>query len=262
MLRMIVLHLALALTASPAMSQTFLPDPAEQTAFAIQWEKPLLDDFGTLASYSSIVEVDVIFPLNSGESLQVGIPLALAGGEGLDGTSMYAGNLRATLLYGDPENLRGFIGVTLPTGTNVAGPEGAGFVGLFSWVQEPEKWIDDLISLRVAVMPSRELEGGGRLGLSLGGAAVAPDDFDNLTGYLRLAAWGRVPAGSAELRGDLGTALVVNGEGGLGRRSVVHLNVAATLPELSGNPGLFIRVPIDDDARVLHDLSVGLMARF
>lgn len=261
-IRVGVLSFVLALLSSEVEGQTFPLEPVDRTTFALQWEKPFFPNAGGLAGWSSNLEGDILFSLSSGRSIQVGVPLAFAGADVVDGTSFYLGNLRASLLFGDADDLSGFVGVTVPTASNIGGPDLAAIVGGLPWLDEIEKWSDDAISLRGAWIPSRALDGGGLLGLRLGGAAVTPNEFDNLLVFARVAGWGRFPVGTAEVRADLTTSYYVNGDDGFGEQFVAYLNLGAALPESSGHPGLFIRIPLDGDARDALDLSIGLSARF
>jgi hypothetical protein len=247
--------------ASPAAGQTFLPDPGERASVAIQLEKPLLIDAFGLGAFSSILEVDAILPLGSA-SLQVGVPVAFAGADFVDGTSVYAGNLRATILFGEPGSLSSFIGITLPTASNIGGPDFAVLVGLLPWLGELEKWLEETVSLRAAVLPSWPLSNGGRLGLRLGGAAILPNGFDNLNVDARVAGWARLRMASAELGADLATSYMVTSDDGFGEQFTAYLALGATLVESSGAPGVFIRIPLDGDGRRVHDLSIGLSVRF
>lgn len=129
-------------------------------------------------------------------------------------------------------------------------------------MNEHEKWSDDAFSARGAVIPTWPLESGGQLGLRLGAAAVAPNDLENLFVYTRIDGWGRFPVGSGQLRADLETSYAVNNDDGFGRQFTAYLDLGAGLPHLSGSPGLFIRVPLDGDARRVLDLSIGISARF
>lgn len=255
------LAFALCFLSSDVAAQTFPLEPASQTTYALQWEKPFLPSSDGLAGWSTNIEGDILFSLPSGRSIQLGVPLAVAGAEAVNGTSFYLGNLRASLLFGDVDNLSGFVGVTIPTASNIGGPDLAVLVGALPWLDEMEKWNGDVISIRGAWTPSRALDGGGRLGVRLGGAAVTPNEFENLWVYVRAAGWGSLPVGTAKLRADLATSYYVSDDG-FGRQFTAYLNLGATLSEASGHPGLFIRVPLDRDARDVLDLSVGLSARF
>ncbi len=254
--------LTLVLAASPAAAQTFVPDPVERTRLAVQLEKPFLREADGLAAYSSIFEADVIFPVGGGgRSLQIGVPLAFAGADGLDGPSVYMGSLRASLLFGTPDDLDGHVGITLPTASSLRDPDLTVLVGALPWLGELEKW-GDAFSVRGAALPSRTLESGGRLGLRLGGAAVAPEDLENLFVYARVGGWGRFPVGRAELRADLGTSYAVNDDDGFEEQFTAYLDLGATMLEAGGRPGFFIRIPLDGDARGVLDFSIGISARF
>jgi hypothetical protein len=175
------------------MAQTFLPDPVDRTAVAVQLEKPFLIDALGLASFSSSLEADAVFPIGSAVSLRVGLPLAFAGADFADGTSVYMGNIRASMLFGEPGGLSSFIGITLPTAGNISGSDLAVLVGALPWLGEIEKWTDEATSVSGAVLPSWPLSSGGQLGLHLGGVVVLLNGFDNLHLDARAAGWARLP---------------------------------------------------------------------
>ena len=125
-----------------------------------------------------------------------------------------------------------------------------------------EKWGDDAFSVRGAYLPSTLLEGGGRLGLSLGGSAAMPTDFENLFVYTRVAGWGRFPTETAELRADLGISYDVTNDDGFGEQVTSYVDLGAALTEASGRPGLFLRIPLDGDARDAMDFSIGFRVQF
>lgn len=257
-----VLTLAATLFTTELEGQAFPLEPTTGTAFALQWEKPFFPSSEGLAGWSSNFEADVLFPLASGRAIQLGVPLAVAGADAVDGTSFYLGNLRASLLFGDADNLSGFVGLTVPTASNIGGPDLAVIIGVLPWLDEMEKWGDDAISVRGAWIPSKALANGGQVGLRLGGAAITPNEFENLWVFTRVAGWGRVPVGTSELRADLSTSYYVNGDDGFGQQFTAYMNLGATLSEASGAPGVFIRVPLDGDARDVLDLSIGLRMQF
>jgi hypothetical protein len=228
---------------------------------AVQLEKPFIPDAASLASYSSILEADAVLRLGS-SSVRIGLPVAFAGADFAEGTSVYMGNLRGSILFGEPGALSSFIGVTLPTASNIAGPNLAVLVGVLPWLGELEKWIEDSISLAGAVLPSWPLSSGGQLGLRLGGAAIMPTGFDNLNVDARVAGWAHLPMAAAEFRADLATSYMVTSDDGFGEQFTAYLDLGATLTEMSGRPGVFIRPPLDGDGRRVHDLSIGLSAAF
>lgn len=252
--------LVTALAASPASGQTFLPDPVEQPVFGIELEKPFLPDADALDSYSSILESDLVVPWRPGVSLQIGLPLALAGADFVDGTSVYVGNLRASLLFGEAGALRSFVGISLPTASNISGPDLAVLVAAVPSLDTPETWIEDGFSVSGAVLPSTMWSGGGKLGFRFGGAALVPTDLENLFVFVRPAAWARFPLERAELRVDLTTSYDLTGDDGFGQQFSAYVGLGAQLSDVSGRPGLFIRLPLDADAREVLDLSIGFSA--
>jgi hypothetical protein len=252
----------MAMSVSPAQAQVFLPEPVSEPALAIQLEKPFIPDLEGLAFYSSVIEADVLFPVGAGYTLQIGVPLGIAGADELDGTSLYLGNPRISLLFGSPAELHGFVGFTLPASSNVSGPDLALLLLALPWLNEIEKWDEDTFSARGAWIPTRALDGGGQVGMRVGGAAVAPTDFENLHVYTRIAGWARIPVGRVEVRADLDTSYNVTSDDGFGQQFTSYLTLGAGLTQSSGRPLVFLRLPLDGDAREVLDLSVGMAVLF
>lgn len=255
------LSLLLAVAPPLVSAQTFLPNPVEQTRFVVQLEKPFLVDAVGLAGYSSILEVDALIPMGSA-SLQIGLPVAFAGADFVDGTSVYMGNVRANMLFGPPGRLTSFIGITLPTASNVSGPDLAVLVGVLPWLGELEKWIEDSFAVSAATLPSWSFADSGLLGLRLGGAAIVSNGFGNLNVDARVAGWLRVPAGGAELSAELATSYMVTSDDGFGEQFTAYLDLGAALVQSARRPMIFLRVPLDGDGRQIHDLSVGFAIGF
>lgn len=249
--------LGTTLFASAADAQR-TPNPVSGATWAFQVEKPFLPDADGLAFYSTIWEADGLFALGSGKTLQVGLPLSTGGGDGIDGTSLFLGNLRVAILFGEPGDLSGYFGLTLPTASNVAGPDLALLIMALPWLDEPEKWNEDTFALRGAWTPARSLDSGGRLGLRLGGSAVFPNDLDNLYLFARMAGWASIPVGDGSLRGDLATSYVINGDDGFGDQVTGYLAIEGRLDDRAGQPALFVRLPLFGDARDALDLSIGI----
>jgi hypothetical protein len=246
-----------------AAGQTTFPlDPVDRFEVALQLEKPLLPDVLGSAWFSSILEADALFPLGPTTTLRIGLPVAFARADIVDGTSVYAGNLRASFLFGEPGSLSSTFGVTLPTASNLTGPELAILVGGLPWLGDRDKWLEETFSVGGAVLPSRQVGSGGEVGLRLGGEAMVPTDFDNLWLDARAAGWGRVPVGRAELEADLTFSYLITSDDGFGRQSTAYLDLGASLTEEPGRPGVFFRIPLDGDSRDVLDLSIGVSARF
>lgn len=252
---------ALLSTSLDASAQTFVPAPVDEPGFVLQLEKPFLP-FDGLDFYSSNIEADVLLPLSTGRSVAIGVPLAVAGADGAHGTSFYLGNLRASLLFGTPGDPTAFLGVTVPTASNIGGPDLAVLVGALPWLNELEKWSDDAVSFRGAWIPSRSLDEGRRVGLRLGGSAVMPTDFENLFVFARAAGWGSISAGGTELRVDLNVSYDVTGDDGFGEQFTSYIDLGVALQQAAKGSTLFLRVPLDGDARDVLDLSVGWRIRF
>lgn len=249
---------ALVAPATPVLGQTFPLDPVDAPAFVVHWEKPFLEGADRLAAWSSILELDAVLPVGDAVSLAIGLPFSLLSSDFDDDTHLYAGALRATLLFGEPGDPTGFLGVTFPTATAIAGDDEGGLFAAIPWWNEREKWVDESWSVRGALTPSKPLNGGGRIGLRLGGALVLLNGGDNLDADLRVSGWLRRPAGNAEIRADLAGTYAVTSDDGFREQSTLFLNLGADLPETGGNPGVFVRLPLYGVVEDLHELSIGL----
>jgi len=255
--------LGLALGVSPTAAQTILPTTADDLTFRIQVEKPFLAAEEGIAPMSSIVDTDVIFRWSSNVFFQLGVPFAVAQQDFVvTGTSVYLGNIRGNFLFGEPGILRGFLGLTLPTATNIGGPDLALLIMALPRLDEEEAWAEDVMSARGAWVPSWPISGSARAGVRLGGAIALPTDFDDWWIYARPAGWIRAVVGSAEIRADVLGSYLSNGRGTFAELSTAYLDLGASLPDLFGRPGVFVRLPLDTDARDAIDFSVGVYAHF
>lgn len=257
----ISLWLGWAVAASSAAAQTILPTTVDDMAFRIQVANPFLaEGEDVFEPFSPVIDSDFIFRWSDDVFLQVGFPLAVASRDGV-GTSVYLGNLRGNFLFGEPGVLRSFIGFTVPTASNIGGPNLALLVMALPSFDEEEAWAEDVLSVRGAWVPSWPVSERGRAGLRLGGALAMPTEFDDMWIYVRPTGWVRFYAGTAELKADLITSYLSNGEGDLGTLSTAYLDLAAGLPGSWGHPEVFLRLPLDTDARDALDFSVGIAAQ-
>jgi hypothetical protein len=216
-----------------------------------------------MAPLSSILDTDVIFRWSSNVFFQLGVPLAVARQDVVvSGTSLYVGNIRGNFLFGEPGMLRAFLGFTLPTASNIGGPELALLIMALPRLDEEEAWAEEVFSARGAWVPSWAISGSAQAGLRVGGAIAVPTDFEDWWIYARPSGWIRAFVGSAELRAEVLASYLSNGQGTFAELSTAYLDVGAGLPDTFGHPGIFVRLPLDTDARDAIDLSVGVHAQF
>lgn len=248
------MSLALSL---PASAQFYPPAPAspERTEVRLRVERPLIEgaDFGFL---SSVWDVDVAFPVSERLGLVVGVPVALGTGEDLD-PSVVLGNLRATLVFGTPDRPRGFLGLAIPTATGITDEDYAFLLGSLPRLDRPGEWVDEFITLRGGLIRERDV-GEGKLGLRVEGAINALTEFDDGLFWLRSGVWGQARAGAASLRAELSGGWILNQDDGFGRNSFFYFDAGADFDDVPGRPGLFVRVPLDENARRLVNASFGV----
>jgi len=255
-----LLGMGVAAFASPVAGQPFQPDPVSETTALVYWAKPFFPDMEERNPNGSVFGVDLVFPWRPGLSLQIGLPLSVAEPATGGSRDLRLGNLHVSALFGETGALSGLVGVTLSTASNPDGskfPPGAG--AYWTW-DEPEEWSKDGLSIFGAVTPSWALSGGGRLGLRLG-AEAARTKTDDFLLFGRAAGWGRFPVGTATLRADLSSSYLLNSDDGFGRQFTAYFVLGAELSDILAKPGLFVRVPLDGEARRFLDFAVGLSAR-
>lgn len=257
------LLVAVAASTSPMQAQLFLPGAADETTWQLQLEKPFFEDGGSLKFFTSVLDLDVMTPLGDGPTLVLGVPLAVGGADDPVGNGVYLGNLRATVVFGEPGAESSFLGVTLPTATDGGDGSLVAFIaGLAGDLDRPEDWLDEVVGVRGGVTPSWDRGEGRRIGIRVAGAAVAPDNFDDLNVYLRPGVWGSLRSGDLDFRGDLSTSYFLNSDDGFGQQFTAYLDLGVDLLETSGRPGFYLRVPLDGDTRELLNLSLGGRVRF
>lgn len=240
---------AICIVPASADAQAYLRLPARERAVSLGFEVPLFRTPNDFSFYTSIVETDVLLGLGGRKTLQVGLPWAVAGATIVNGTSVYAGNLRATVLFGTSEKIDGFVGVTVPTGSNLVGPQLAQAVGGLLWSNQAEKWSDDVFSVRGSWLPSKTVGDDRELGLGVGGAAVTENNLERLALFARLDGWLRFPVGRTHLRLDLSTSFDVTGDDGFGQQLRGYVGLAVEWPGGPRQPFGFIRIPLDSGVR-------------
>jgi hypothetical protein len=250
-----------ALVGEPAAGQSLIATTTEDVTLGIQLKNPSLGGVANPSSWSSSLETDLLFRWGANAFVQGAIPLAFAGADFVDGTSVYLGNVGATFIFGPPGAPSSFLGFTLPTATNIGGPDLAVLVGLLPNEDEPELWAEDVMSVRGGITPSVQLSPQAVVGVRVGGAMLAPTDFEDLWVYGRGALWGRTAAGPAELRADLVTSYFINSDAAFADKLRMYLDARAGFPGVPAAPGIFFRLPLDVEAREALDFSVGLTAR-
>jgi hypothetical protein len=253
--------LTAALTAGPAAGQSLVATASDDVTLGIRVKNPSLGGTANPSSWSSSLETDLLFRWGANAFVQAVVPVAFAGAELVDGTSMYLGNVGATFVFGPPGAPSSFLGFTLPTATNIAGPDLAVLIGLLPNEDEPELWAEDVMSVRGGIIPSLQVSPQAVVGVRVGGALVAPNDLENLWVYGRGALWGSTAVGAAELRADLVTSYFINSDDGFAEQFRMYLDARAGLPDVPAAPGIVFRLPLDEEAREALDFSVGLTAR-
>lgn len=252
--------LTLPLT-SPAAAQSLVMTSPDDVTLGLQLKNPFFPGEGGPQPWSSTLETDLTFRWGPSTFVQVSVPLAFAGAESVDGTSLYVGGIGARFVFGPPGSPTGFLGFSLPSATNLAGPDLAVLIGLLQMQDEPEMWAEDVMSVTGGVMPTLQLSENARGGVRLGGALLAPDDLEDLWIYARGAAWASARAGAGELRGDLVTSYFLNSDDGFDRKFRLYVDARAGLPDMPGRPGVYLRLPLDREARDAMDLAAGLSVR-
>ena len=253
--------MAFGLDRLPASAQSIISTPPDDVTLGLEWKKPFFPGEGGPASWSSTLETDLLFRWSPNIFVKAFVPLAFAGADFVDGTSFYVGNVGATFIFGPPGAPSAFLGLTIPSATNVAGPDLAVLVGALPTEDEPELWAEDVLSVRGGIIPTLQLSERARVGVRVGASLVAPDDIGDLWIYARGAPWVSAIVGAAELRGDLVTSYFVNSEEGFAEQFRMYLDARASLSDVPGRPGVFFRLPLDEEGQDAVDFSAGVSAR-
>src|SRR5690606_1842961 len=116
--------------ATQAVAQSFIMTTTDDVTLGLQWKKPFFPGDGGLEPWSSTLETDLLFRWGANTFVQVTVPLAFAGTDVVDGTSLYVGGIGAKFIFGPPESPTSFLGFSLPSQTNLAGPDLAVLVGV------------------------------------------------------------------------------------------------------------------------------------
>lgn len=237
-------------------AQTTLLRPSDELRF---WAEIAGADLAGASFDALEATATAAVPLRPGMTLVTGLSLVGAQAEGLS-SSVVISNVYASLQLG-AEGTFGTITLTLPTTGHITNQAYAADAGLLLDLKHPERFTPRTIGIEVSVTPrwqfGRDTEAGARLGV----ASVAPSAFRREF-YGRFAGFATVDAGPVRLTGELSGATFLGGEvDGFGERTVSHTTVLARVESSPLAPGVWIRLPLDDDARGATHVVVGVRVR-
>lgn len=260
MKRYLAIAMAIACFPSVARAQLDQMRSGPDARYGIELARGFYEGDG-LAWYTSTLRGRMLAPISPSARLLVDVGLSLAGVDdgGADGT--FANPELGLVFVDEAGESRGHLTVVLPIGFELGDDDvstGSGFLTDFF---RPDRWADDLVSVNAGVTPRAALGDATELTSELTAAAMIPTaDNGDAELFARYALGLRHRTPALRLSGSIeGFAIVSQGDLSLGERTLHRLLLA--IDGTNGGPGLFVRVPLDEDLEGI-DAVLGLTFAF
>lgn len=258
---LLVAALALNLGGSAAVEgQIQRMRSVDETTIGLQVTRPFFEGEG-LSWYTSTLRARLLSPVGESSAILADWGLSIAGTElGRDATLLNP-ELGLAFLNGDDE-MGGYVSVILPLAQEIGDDDvsvATGFMSDFRWL---DRYNEDLWSINLGATPSTPVgsDGRTRLNLELVGSVIIPTNDSDTELFARYLMGLSHDTNTVRLRADLaGLAIVTEGDLSLGERTLHELVLG--VDGLDGGPGLFLKVPVDDDLEAV-DAVVGVSYTF
>lgn len=255
---MTVVVVAVLATPLGAAGQVDHLRPSEKATVALELSKPFIGDLG-LSWSSSLIRARLLAPMGRKTHFMVDWGLSHAGIDGTTSTTLSNPEL-GIVFSTDASVPRGFISVVLPLAQEFGDDDFATLTGLLSDLEHPERFISELWSVNAGLTPSTRVGSTTSLDFLVAGSVKIPKSDGDTELFGRYGFGVSNETDLVRFYAQL-TGLAILSEGGLsfGDRTLHHLS--AGVDGLSGGPGFFVRVPLDDNVGGL-DVIVGLTFTF
>jgi len=232
--------------------------PSEKATVALELSKPFIGDIG-LSWSSSLIRGRLLAPIGAKTHFMVDWGLSHARIDGTTSTTLSNPEL-GIVFSTDARAPLGFVSVVLPLAQEFGDDDSATFTGLLSDLEHPERFISELWSVNAGLTPSTRAGPGTALDFLFAASVKIPKNNGDTELFGRYGFGVSNETDLVRYYAEL-TGLAIVSEGGLsfGDRTLHHLS--AGINGLSGGPGFFVRVPLDDDLGGL-DVIVGLTFTF
>lgn len=246
-----VLPLALAavllsVLSAPTEAQIQRMQSADEATVGLELAKTFIGD-SRLSWYSSTLRARLLAPVGETTALLADWGLSVAGTD--FGSDQTLSNPEVGLAFlGDDGESDGYLSVVLPLARELGDDDasvGVATLTNFSWL---DRFNEDLWSVNAGYTPEAALgaSGASRLNLELVGSLMIPREGDESELFTRYVVGLSQDTPTLRLRADLeGLMIVSEGDLSLAERTIHQLVVG--VDGLEGGPGLFVRIPVDDD---------------
>lgn len=231
---------------APVEAQIQRMQSADETTVGLELAKTFIDGPG-FSWYTSTFRARLLAPVGETTALLADWGLSVAGtGFGSDQT---LSNPEVGLAFlGDDEESDGYLSVVLPLARELGDDDasvGVATLSNFTWL---DRFNEDVWSVNAGYTPEAALGASGvsRLNLELVGSLMIPREGGDNELFARYVVGVSQDTPTLRLRADLeGLMFVSEGDLSLGERTIHQIVVG--VDGLEGGPGLFVRIPVDDD---------------
>ena len=247
---------------TPAAAQFRGLAPTGETSVRFEVSKPFFgreafigSDFGLLTSG---VRADVVVPAGAA-NLWLGLGLVHATADRRPSSTTLS-NLAAGVVFGDADGSFGSLSVILPTSREFGDSNLATRTGFAMDLEEQGPFLPDIVTFNATYTPRKRIASGGAVGGRAGASLYVPDDGDgDAELFGQYALFAEADLGSGSLGAELsGATLLSDSVLTFSQRTVNYIVLYATFAEGRSSPQVFLRLPVDDDARGSLDAVVGV----
>ena len=232
--------------------------PSSETKVGLEVSKTFMGDLG-FGWYTSVVRGRLLTPVGTKTHLMIDWGLSMAS---LSGTSSGTlSNPEIGLVFSNEAGAStGFFSVVLPIAKAFGDDDFATLTGFLSDIETPERFVPELWSINAGLTPSVPVGPRTTLDFVAVGSAKLPDGDGDPELFARYGLGISRDTDFLRLYAELtGLAILSEGDLSFGERSIHQVSVG--IDGLTGGPGLFIRVPLDD-AFDSVDATVGITFTF
>jgi hypothetical protein len=271
---LLVVALLIGLSAAgPAQAQSVYEGPIDHSdRVSIEWTRPSLDDNGVYGYFTSTLFVSGQFSVSETVQIVGELPFSYASAEAgnVEESSFKLANPYVGLDWRNGEKSFLELGLVLPaidqaSFADLAGP-GAIAISFLTNLDRPEYFIPDFLSVRalqnlVIENDDQTVQARLRIGpvLAINTGDSGFSDDTELLSNIDAFVW--YVDDRFEIGGGFTNDFVLTDEGSAADRSQSTVGAAAFFTFDQIEPGLSLRVPLDEDASELLNYTFGLTAR-
>jgi len=232
--------------------------PSSETKVGLEVSKTFMGDFD-FGWYTSVARGRLLTPVGTKTHLMIDWGLSIAS---LSGTSSATlSNPEIGLVFSNEAGAStGYVSVVVPIAKEFGDDDFATLTGFFSDIEHPERFVPELWSINAGLTPSVPVGPETTLDFVAVASVKIPDGNSDTELFARYGVGMSRDTDVLHFYAELtGLAFLSEGDLSFGERTIHQVSVG--IDGLTGGPGLFIRVPLDD-AFDSVDATIGITFTF